>query len=383
MTAVATNGTFASPATAGHPVDSDYPFDPTDTAGNPDAVEKRVPFEPAVHVGAHITGWGWALPATVVTNKMLEVRLDTDDAWITSRTGIRQRRLASDDETTGPLAIAAGRDALRCAHIDASAVDLVIVATCTPELPMPSTASLVAAALGITGSAFDLNAACAGFVQALTVATSMIGASVATRALVIGADTMSRIVDPADRATAVLFGDGAAAIVLDRPSSEQSGDGATPGLIATDAVTDGTGSQLLVVAAGGARRPASLESVGHGDHFVKMEGRTLFRQVVRGVVESVERTLARAGYTIEDVDWFMPHQANARITDAIVERLAMSPSRVLANGDRFGNTSAASVPLLLAESASTGTFRDGDVILLCGFGAGLSLVSVLWRWGSP
>lgn len=344
--------------------------------------EETVPLEAAVHVGARITGWGWALPATVVTNEMLQARLDTDDAWITSRTGIRERRLAGDDETTGPLAIAAGRDALRCADIDPTKVDLVIVATCTPELPMPSTASLVAAALGTNGGAFDLNAACAGFVQALTVATSMIGAHVASRALVIGADTMSRIVDPTDRATAVLFGDGAAAIVLDRPPSGQAHRSAAPGLIAADGLTDGSGSQLLSVAAGGARRPASLESVVHRDHFVKMEGRPLFRQVVRGVVDSVERTLARAGCTIDDVDWFVPHQANARITDAIVERLAMSPERVLANGDRFGNTSAASVPLLLAESAATGRFGDGDVILLCGFGAGLSLVSVLWRWGT-
>jgi 3-oxoacyl-[acyl-carrier-protein] synthase-3 len=337
-----------------------------------------------------VAGWGSAVPARRVTNQMLEATLDTSDEWIVARTGIRERHIATDDETTLPLAIAAARRALERAGASPDSVDLVVVATCTAEQPMPSTASSVAAALGTTAGGFDVDGACAGFVQALLATTSMLRCGLADRALVIGADTMSRVVDPTDRATAVLFGDGAGAVLLEAtPNDVHVTAGAaggpfdrrpTAGLLAADVVTDGDGASMLCIPAGGAARPLTAERLANREQYLRMDGPALFHRVVRGVATSVQRTLDRAGATVDDVRWFVPHQANARIVDAVAARLGLDAAQIAANGERLGNTSAASIPLLLAELADADPPANGDLILLSGFGAGLSVASALWRW---
>lgn len=326
-----------------------------------------------------IAGWGAALPATTVTNADLEAVLDTTDDWIATRTGIRARRIATDSETTLPLALGAARRALDRAALDPDAVDLVIVATSTPEHPMPSTASEVAAELGTRAGAFDVNAACAGFTHALCAASGMLRSGLGERALVIGADTMSRVIDPCDRSTAVLFGDGAGAIVLRTDAAYHSDTG---GLVAADVVSDGEGRDLLTIHAGGARFPASAQSVQAGEHYMRMQGQPLFQRAVRAVTASVERTLSRAGCSPADVRWFLPHQANVRMCDAIAKRIDLPAERVAFNGSAYGNTSAASIPILLAEWADAGRFGDGDLVLFSGFGAGLSVSTVLWRWST-
>ena len=341
-----------------------------------------------------IAGWGTALPERRVTNQEMASYLDTSDEWIAARTGIRERRVAGEGESTGPLSVIAARRALEAAAMDASEVDTVVVATTTSEQPIPSTAAWVAAALGMTAGAFDLNAACAGFVYGLVVAGGLLEAGVARSVLLIGADTMSRFVDPADRATAVLFGDGAGAAILvpDRsgtpatrggwgPPSPHAGSGGEPGgLLACDLVSDPDAFDLLVVPAGGAGRPASAETVRTGQHYLAMDGREVFRRAVRGVTESIARTLDQAGCGPEDVDLFVPHQANARIIEAVLERIGLPADRTVQTVDRHGNTSAASVPLAVAEVARTQPLRDGSLVLTSGFGAGLTIGTGLLRW---
>jgi len=346
-----------------------------------------------------IAGWGAAVPPTRVTNADLEARLDTSDAWIRERSGIAERRLASPDRTTAGMAVDAVHAALRNAQLRVVDLDLLIVATSTPETPMPPTASFVAAELTRAGEpgadpvavgpgTVDLNGACAGFPYALGFAGSMVSTGLARTVAVVGAETMSRIVDPEDRSTAVLFGDGAAALILQAPgqaalSGSEVDPSRAPGILATDLVSDPAGVGLLQVPAGGAARPASAATVAAREHFMQMDGREVFRRAVRAVVESVGRTLERAGVTAAEVDVFVPHQANARIVDAVVARTGIDPERTAGNIDRFGNTSAASIPLVLAEEADNGRIREGDLVLLTGFGAGLTVGSVLLRWGRP
>ncbi len=353
----------------------------------------------ATHAGADggavlIAGWGHAVPERRVTNHDLARHLDTSDAWIVDRTGIRERRVAGPGESTGPLAVAAARMALDRAAITPTDLDLVIVATSTPERPVPATAALVAAELGATAGAFDLNAACAGFVYGLASGAALVGQGVARTVLLVGADTMTSIIDPDDRSTAVLFGDGAAACVLvgtgppgangstasARTEGATAGPGA-PGLVAADLVGDPAGIDLLVVPAGGSARPASAETVAGREHFLRMDGREVFRRAVRAVAASVGRTLAQAGCTPDDVALFVPHQANARIVDAVLPRVGIPAERTSSTVHRFGNTSSASIPLALAEAADAGTLAPGDLVLLCGFGAGLTVGTALWRWG--
>jgi 3-oxoacyl-[acyl-carrier-protein] synthase-3 len=330
--------------------------------------------------GVRVAGWGRALPVRTVTNHDLAARLDTTDAWIVDRSGIRERRWSGPGETTGPLATAAARRALERAGIAAAAVDLVVVATTTPEQPVPSTAALVSAALGTTAGALDVNAACAGFVYALTSTAALLQAGVARTAVLVGAETMTSIVDPDDRGTAVLFGDGAAALVLTgRPGTEPGG----PGLVASDLVNDPDGIDLLVVPAGGAGLPASAATVEARQHYLRMDGREVFRRAVRAVEASIVRTLDRAGCRADDIALFVPHQANARIVDAVLARTGLDPARTSGSVERYGNTSAASIPLALAEAAEAGTLTPGDLVLLCGFGAGLTVGTALWRWGTP
>lgn len=330
--------------------------------------------------GISVAGWGSALPPRRVTNHDLAQTLDTSDEWIVERSGIRERRWAGEGESTGPLAIAAARRALERAHMAPEDVDVVIVATCTPERPIPSTSAIVSAELGISAGAFDLNAACAGFVYGLTTTSALLEAGVARTALLIGAETMTSVLDPDDRGTAVLFGDGAGALVL---RGSPGHDPAAPGLVASDLVNDPDGVDLLVVPAGGSGLPASPATVADRQHYLRMDGREVFRRAVRAVEASILRTLDRAAVTPDDVSLFVPHQANARIVDAVLARTGLTPERTLSTVDRFGNTSAASIPMALAEAADAGTVAAGDLVLLCGFGAGLTVGTALWRWGTP
>jgi 3-oxoacyl-[acyl-carrier-protein] synthase-3 len=342
----------------------------------------------ATPIGVAVAGWGQALPVRRVTNDDLARTLDTSDEWIAERTGIRERRVSGAGESTAPLAVAASRAALDRAGLAAADVDVVVVATSTPERLIPSTAAIVAAELGFTGGAFDLNAACAGFVYGLTTTAALIGQGVAGAALVVGADTLTRFTDPDDRSTAVLFGDAAGALVV-AGAGTSDGDGATgpgpaaPGLVSCDLVGDPGGIDLLVVPAGGSARPATADTVAAREHYLQMDGREVFRRAVRAVAASVDRTLARAGCNADDVAWFIPHQANARIVDAVLPRIGIPPERTVSNVDRFGNTSAASIPLALAEEADSDRLATGDLVLVCGFGAGLTVGTALWRWGTP
>lgn len=358
-----------------------------------------------------VAGWGAALPERRVTNDDLATMLDTSDDWISARTGIRERRVSGPGESTGTLALAAARQALARAGLRGDQIDLVVVCTTTPEQPMPSTAAQVAAAIGSSAGAFDLNAACAGFVYGMVVVGSMIEAGTARRVLLVGADTLTRTVDWTDRGTAVLFGDGAAALVLvadpaARASRTLAGRGRLPvagplpgpgapvvvsdddldalpgGLLASDLVDDPLGVDLLAIAAGGSARPASLETLAAGDHFLRMDGREVFRRAVRAVTDSVQRTLDQAGCTPADVDLFVPHQANARIIDAVVARIGLAPETAVQTVDRHGNTSAASVPLAFGEVADAGRLPDGTLVLTTGFGAGLTVGTSLLRWRS-
>ena len=345
---------------------------------------RPLPRDGASVAGVVVAGWGHALPVRRVTNDDLAQNLDTSDEWIVDRTGIRERRVSGAGESTAPLAVSASRAALDRAGLGAADVDIVVVATSTPERLIPATAAIVAAELGITAGAFDLNAACAGFVYGLTTTAALIGQGLAHTALVVGADTLTRFTDPDDRATAVLFGDAAAALVLAGTGTGAPGLGtATPGLVSCDLVGDPGGIDLLVVPAGGSARPASADTVAAREHYLQMDGREVFRRAVRAVAASVDRTLARAGCKPDDVAWFVPHQANARIVDAVLPRVGIPPERTVSNVDRFGNTSAASIPLALAEEADGERFADGDLVLVSGFGAGLTVGTALWRWETP
>jgi 3-oxoacyl-[acyl-carrier-protein] synthase-3 len=305
--------------------------------------------------GVAVTGWGVALPDTAVTNAELEARLDTSDRWITERTGIRERRIGG---TTGQLAAAAARQALTAAGATPASVDLLVLATSTPDQQLPATASTVQEALGLRCGAFDVNAACSGFVYALVAGAgmSMVGAR---RVLVVGADVMSRVTDQDDRSTAVLFGDGAGAVVLDAVEG--------PGqLLGWDLGSDGSLRHLLQADVGG---------------YVRMEGKEVFRRAVRVMVDSSEMALRQAGLTIDDVDLLVPHQANTRIITAACERLGIPVERAAMVLHRTGNTSAASIPLALGDAVDAGRVAKGDIVLLVGFGAGMTWASAVLRWG--
>jgi 3-oxoacyl-[acyl-carrier-protein] synthase III len=326
-------------------------------------------------VRACIAGWGTAVPEERLTNADLEQRVDTTDAWIVERTGIRERRVAAEGETTASLAIEAGTAAIKHAGITPNDIELLIVATATPEQPIPHTGAFVGDGLGLRCGSFDLGAGCAGFVYELVTGAALLTTGGLGHVLVIGAETLSRIVDPADRGTCILFGDGAAATVLS-PSPD---DG--PGLLAWDLGCDGSATGLLGIPAGGSRLPATPDTIAEGLQYIKMQGQEVFRRAVRAVVESALATLARAGVDSSQVDWFVPHQANARIIEPAAARLGFSPERTVVNIERYGNTSAASIPLALAEGADSGRITDGDLVLMSGFGAGMTWGSALVRWG--
>jgi 3-oxoacyl-[acyl-carrier-protein] synthase III len=300
-------------------------------------------------MAAVITGIGAAVPEQRVTNADLVQRLDTTDDWIVERTGIRERRIAGQGESTASLAIAAGADAIKDAGLVPDDVGLLLVATTTPDQMVPSTAAVVQDGLSLSCGAVDLNAACAGFVYGLVFASAM-----PTTTLLVGAETLSRIVDPDDRSTAVLFGDGAGAVVLE-PSDR-------PGLLGWDLGADGSLAHLLEMPA--------------GERWLRMQGSEVFRRAVRVIVDSSAAALERAGLTVEDVDWFVPHQANRRIIDAAASRMGIPSEHVVVNIERYGNTSAASIPLALSEAC----IEPGQIVLLSGFGAGMTWASAVMAW---
>lgn len=330
-------------------------------------------------LGSHagIIGWGKALPQRVLTNAVLEKMVDTTDEWIRSRTGITERRIAAPDESTLTLALRAGRDALAAADLPPARLDLIIVCTFSPEYGgMPSTASLVQHALGAErAGAFDLNAACSGFIYGLAMAQATIAAGVYERVMVIGAETMSRFLDWHDRGTCVLFGDGAGAIILQ----------ATPeptGLLSFALGSDGSGGDTLSIPAGGSRRPASLQTVQEGQHFIRMNGKEVYRFAVAALPRAAREAVARANLTLADVDLFIPHQANIRIIQSAAEALDLPPEKIMVNVNRYGNTSAASIPIALCEAVEQGRVRQGSRLLLVGFGGGLSWGAAVAQWSA-
>ncbi|HHV54038.1 MAG TPA: ketoacyl-ACP synthase III [Firmicutes bacterium] len=340
------------------------------------AVARNGVGKPGLLHPVRVTGLGVAVPPARLTNADLEQMVDTSDEWIVTRTGIRERRIAAPEVATSDLALAAARAAIADAGIPVSEIDLLIVATITPDHLFPATACLVQAGLGLPGiPAFDLSAGCSGLAYALDQAWHGLAAGAYRNALVIGADTLSRIVDFSDRRTAVLFGDGAAALVLHRGEP-----GEDAGILASHLGADGRGGSLLILPAGGSRKPASHATVAAREHFLRMNGQEVFKFAVRILEESTRQVLAKAGYSPADLDLFVPHQANIRIIEAARERLGLPPERVVVNVDRFGNTSAASIGLALAEARERGRLRPGALVALTGFGTGLTWGSILLRW---
>jgi 3-oxoacyl-[acyl-carrier-protein] synthase III len=323
---------------------------------------------------AGILGTGTALPEKVVTNRDLEKLVETSDEWITERTGIKERRQAGPGETTSKLSVRASRKALARAGISPKDLDLIICSTISPDMPLPSTAAFIQRDLGAPSCcAFDLAAACSGFLFGMTVADQFIKSGKAKYVLVVGAELLSRFLDYKDRGTCVIFGDGVAAGVLG-PVSPPSG------ILASEMHTDGQFAEHLYIPAGGTLKPASCETVQARDHYIKMRGNELFKVAVRSMEEVSRRVLEKANVCAEQLNLFIPHQANQRITDAVRARLGLSPEKVYSNISRVGNTSSASIPICLDECVESGRIKKGDLVLMTAFGAGVTWGAVLMRW---
>ncbi len=323
--------------------------------------------------GARISALGVHVPERVLTNDEISTFLDTSDEWILTRTGIRERRIACPDEAASDLAVPAARECLEAAGLDAGALDLVIVTTISPDHIMPATASIVAERIGAArAGAFDVQAGCTGFVYGLAIATAFVSANIYENVLVLGAEVLSKMVDWEDRSTCVLFGDGAGAVLV-QPTDNGS-------IFSFDLGNDGSGAPNLLVPAGGSREPATHETVRDRDHFMHMTGSDVFRFATRTVAESCEKVLGDAEVTAADVDLFVPHQANIRIIESAARRLGFTDAQVFANLDRYGNTSCASIPLCLHEASANGRLKKGDLLLMAGFGAGLTWGSCLTKW---
>ena len=326
---------------------------------------------------AHIVGWGKYVPPKVMTNHDLAKIVDTSDEWIVPRTGIRERRIAGPKESTFTMGYAAAREALEKADILPTEVGLIICATATPEHTFPSTASLIQDALGATrAGAFDLSAGCAGFVYGLSLGAQVIQGGGHKVVLVVGSETLSRITNWKDRGTCILFGDGAGAVVLQ--ASEQRG-----GVLSTLVRSDGSGGDLLIVPAGGSKLPTSAETVLRNQHTIQMDGSEVFRFGTRVVDKAAREVVERAGLTLDDIELFIPHQANLRIIRAGARTLGVDESRIFVNLDKYGNTSSASIPLALCEAVESGRLRSGDHLVLIGFGAGLAWAAAAVQWGPP
>lgn len=324
---------------------------------------------------AKISALGCFVPPRVLTNEDLSKIVETNDQWIVERTGIRERRIADEKTATSDMAVEAAKIALGERGIPATDLDAIIVCTVTPDMSFPSTACLVQDRIGAAGAwGFDLVAACSGFVYGLTTAANLVASGSHGKVLVVGADTMSRILDYKDRTTCILFGDGAGAVIVE--ATDEDGTG----YIGHLNEIDGSGAAFLKMPAGGSRLPASCDTVAQGLHYVKQDGQQVFKYAVRKMYELCDSLLKRHGYTAEDVKLLIPHQANKRIIMATAERLGLAEDRVVINIDKYGNTTAATIPLATRDAVEQGRLKQGDLVLFAAVGAGYTAGASLWRW---
>jgi 3-oxoacyl-[acyl-carrier-protein] synthase-3 len=325
-------------------------------------------------IHAHVTGWGRYVPSQVLTNADLERMVDTNDEWIVSRTGIRERRVAAAHETTASMGAVAGLRAIHTAGIDPDEIDLILLATLTPDYWMPSTAALVKEAIGNTrAAAMDVAAACSGFVYGFATAQAWIAAGLAKHVLVIGAELLTRFLDYTDRSTCILFGDGAGAAVLS--ASTEPGGG-----LGVELTTEPQGAYMIWLPAGGAKSPPSAETIARGEHFIRMEGKETYRFATKTMATTALESVRKSGLQPDDIRLFIPHQANVRIIEAVAKGLNLSMDRMYTNVDKYGNTSAASVPIAMAEAANEGRIDVGDRITIVAFGAGFTSGAVTIEW---
>ena len=324
-------------------------------------------------MGFGIKSVGAYVPDRIVTNHELETRYGFEPGWVEKRTGIKERRYAADDEGTSDLAVKAARRAIEKAGVRAEDIDLLLVGTFTPDYTCPSTACLVQDKLGLDAPAVDLQAACSGFMYAMATGAQYVATGNSKLALVIGADVNSRIVEPKDQGTAPLFGDGAGAVLLEAGNSQQ-------GFMCYQLGADGAGGCMLDRPVGGTIRPMTPELIASGQHFLKMDGRNVFKWAIKAVTETIQLVLNEAEVDVADVKMFVLHQANIRIIDHAMDVLGIPPEKVFNNLDRVGNTSAASIPLALEEAVQAGSINSGDLVVMCGFGAGLTWGTGLFRW---
>jgi len=324
-----------------------------------------------------IAGIGHYLPERIMTNAEMERLIDTTDEWIVTRTGIRERRIAAPEQASSDLAIEAAREAMADAGVTAQDLDLIIVGTATPDMLFPATACLLQDRLGAKrAGAFDLSAACSSWVYAAAVAHGYVSAGLADTVLVVGAETLSKITNYKDRSTCVLFGDSAGAAVI-RPADPGTG------FLSFYLGADGAGGELIILPGGGSRLPASYETVERGQHYLQMNGREVYKFAVRVIPRAIEEAAERAGLGLDEIDWFIPHQANIRIIDAAAERLGQPREKFYVNVERFGNTSSASVPVALYEAVRSGRLQPGQLAVLVAFGGGLTWASCAIRWTTP
>jgi len=333
------------------------------------------PKVPTGAYGARITGVGHYVPDRIMRNADFERLFETSDEWIVSRTGMRERRYAAPSEAASDLATHAARHALERAGLTAADVDCYIVATVTPDYQFPATACLVAANLAAIGkAAFDIEIACSGFIYALPIAASLIHSGIFKRVMMIGAEKLSGITNMTDRNTAILFGDGAGAVIVERTASDDDC------FLACELGADGSNPDLLRVEAGGSRFPLTAGAIEAHRNKMFMSGREIFKYAVNKMVETSKIVLARANLTTDDVTWVIPHQANSRIIEAAAKRLDVDRAKVVINIEKYGNTSSATIPIALSETIGKNVMKDGDIVLFTGFGGGLSWGSVAWRW---
>ncbi len=326
-------------------------------------------------IRSRIIGVGAYVPEKTLTNYDLEKMVDTSDEWIRTRTGIRERRIADEGVSTSDLGVIAAKDALQNAGVAPEEIDMIVVSTITPDMPFPSTACIIQSKINaVNAFAFDMFAGCTGFIYALSVASQYIASGICKKALVIGAETLSKFTNWKDRSTCVLFGDGAGAVVL-APSTDESG------IIGTYLGADGSRGDLLRIPAGGSEMPATKRTVEEGLHYIQMEGNEVFKFAVKILGDATLKVLEDVGLSKSDIDWFVPHQANIRIMEAAARRLELDMDKVVVNVQHYGNTSAASIPLALHEAVNDGRIKPGHILDLVGFGAGLTWGASLVRWG--